>query len=155
MIRKQIHCNGQRKGLPDFRFVRMAPTVFRSDCEFRKRVTSAGLPALIKCLSVEFASEIFKHIPGTGGVHQMHAVPVFVIEIQHLPKSASAYLSAFAPRRADSIVAMSIFFIFIIASIARFAAARSGSVVASSRARGVICQANPQPSVHQPHWLST
>jgi hypothetical protein len=39
--------------------------------------------------------------------------------------------------------AMSIFFIFIIASNARFAAATSESVVASSSARGVICQDRP------------
>jgi hypothetical protein len=36
------------------------------------------------------------------------------------------------PRRADSMAAMSIFFMVIIASNARLAAARSGSVVASS-----------------------
>ena len=42
--------------------------------------------------------------------------------------------------RAASIVAMSIFFIFIIAMNARFAAARSESAVASSSTRGVICQ---------------
>ena len=49
---------------------------------------------------------------------------------------------------------MSIFFIFIIASNARLAAARSGSVVASSSARGVICQDKPHLSLHHPHALS-
>jgi hypothetical protein len=50
--------------------------------------------------------------------------------------------------------AMSIFFIFIIASNARLAAARSGSVVASSSVRGVICQDKPHLSLHHPHALS-
>jgi len=59
-----------------------------------------------------------------------------------------------SPRRAASIVAMSIFPIVIIASMARFAAARSGSVVASISTRGVICQENPQRSLHQPQALS-
>ena len=58
------------------------------------------------------------------------------------------------PRRAASIVAMSIFFIFIIASNARFAAERSESVVASSSTRGVICQDKPHLSLHHPHALS-
>ena len=46
--------------------------------------------------------------------------------------------------------AMSIFFIFIIASNARLAAARSGSVVASRSARGVICPDRPytDPECH-------
>ena len=58
------------------------------------------------------------------------------------------------PARAASIAAMSIFRILIIAFIARFAAARSGSVVALSSARGVICHEKPQRSLHQPHMLS-
>src|SRR5437868_66476 len=58
------------------------------------------------------------------------------------------------PRRAASIAAMSIFFICIIASKARFAAAGSGSVIACVRAIGVICQDNPHLSLHQPHALS-
>src|SRR5688572_9223878 len=58
------------------------------------------------------------------------------------------------PRRAASILAISIFFIPIIASNARFAAARSGSVVASISTRGVICQDKPHLSLHHPHWLS-
>jgi hypothetical protein len=49
---------------------------------------------------------------------------------------------------------MSIFFIFIIASKARLAAARSGSVVASSSARGVICQDKRHRSLHHPQALS-
>jgi hypothetical protein len=57
------------------------------------------------------------------------------------PENAAGELSQWpSPRRAASIVAMSIFLIVIMASIARFAAARSGSVVASSNTRGVICQ---------------
>jgi hypothetical protein len=58
------------------------------------------------------------------------------------------------PRRAASIAAMSIFFICIIASNARLAAARSGSVIAFVRAIGVICQDNPHLSLHHPHALS-
>ena len=49
---------------------------------------------------------------------------------------------------------MSIFFIAIIASIARFAAAVSGSFIASVNARGTICQLKPNLSLHQPHTLS-
>ena len=56
--------------------------------------------------------------------------------------------------RAASIAAMSIFFICIIASNARFAAAGSGSVIAFVSAMGVICQDNPHLSLHQPHALS-
>ena len=37
---------------------------------------------------------------------------------------------------------------------ATLAAARSGSVVASSSVRGVICHEKPQRSLHQPHMLS-
>ena len=59
------------------------------------------------------------------------------------------------PRRAASIAAMSIFFICIIASNARLAAAVSGSVTALVRAIGVICQDNPHLSLHQPHALSS
>src|SRR6266404_7300601 len=58
------------------------------------------------------------------------------------------------PRRAASIAAMSILFICIIASNARLAAARSGSVTALVRAIGVICQDTPHLSLHQPHALS-
>ena len=42
----------------------------------------------------------------------------------------------------------------IMASIARFAAARSGSFIAAIKARGTICQEKPQRSLHQPHALS-
>jgi len=49
---------------------------------------------------------------------------------------------------------MSIFFIVIIASIARLALALSGLVVSSIRRRGVICQEKPQRSLHQPQALS-
>src|SRR6202012_3727440 len=58
------------------------------------------------------------------------------------------------PRLAASIAAMSIFCMVIIASNARLAAAVSLLVVASMRARGVICQDKPHWSVHQPHWLA-
>src|ERR1043166_3203429 len=57
------------------------------------------------------------------------------------------------PRRAASIAAMSIFFIVIIASKARFASPPPAAS-ASVSARGVICQEMPQRSLHQPHWLS-
>src|SRR5262245_24164394 len=46
---------------------------------------------------------------------------------------------------------MSIFFIVIIASNARLAAAVSGSLIASINARGTICQLNPNLSLHQLH----
>jgi len=58
------------------------------------------------------------------------------------------------PRWAFSIAATSIFLIVIIASNARLAAARSGSVIAFVRAIGVICQDSPHLSLHQPHALS-
>ena len=58
------------------------------------------------------------------------------------------------PRRAASIAAMSIFPICIIAAKARLAAARSGSAIASVRARGVICHDRPHLSLHQPQALS-
>jgi len=50
-------------------------------------------------------------------------------------------------------VAISIFFIGIIASKARFASPPPAAS-ASVSARGVICQERPQRSLHQPHWLS-
>ena len=58
------------------------------------------------------------------------------------------------PRRAASIAAISIFCICIIASNARLARAGSGSLIASVRAIGVICQDTPHLSLHQPHALS-
>ncbi|KOF54511.1 hypothetical protein AD428_06555 [Achromobacter sp. DMS1] len=42
----------------------------------------------------------------------------------------------------------------IIASKARLAAAASGSAIASSSTRGVICQNTPHLSRHQPHPIS-
>ena len=51
-------------------------------------------------------------------------------------------------------VAMSIFFIGIIASKTRLATARSGPVIACQSAVGVICKDTPHLSLHQPHWLS-
>jgi hypothetical protein len=55
------------------------------------------------------------------------------------------------PATARSIAAMSIFFIVIMASIARLAAAMSGLFTALRSARGVTCQEKPQRSLHQPH----
>ena len=49
---------------------------------------------------------------------------------------------------------MSIFFIVIIASKARLAAARSGLVYARVSATGVICHEIPHLSLRQPHSLS-
>src|SRR5436190_7727112 len=49
--------------------------------------------------------------------------------------------------------AMSIFFIVIIASKARFASLPPAAS-ASVSTRGVICQESPQRSLHQPHALS-
>src|SRR5690242_19047812 len=65
------------------------------------------------------------------------------------------YASTVSPLRAASIVATSIFFMGIIASKARLAAAVSALVVASSRTRGVICQEKPHRSLHQPQALSS
>ena len=70
------------------------------------------------------------------------------------PASHAAALKSSQPRRAFSMVAMSILPIVIIASNARLAAARSGSVNASVRARGVICHDRPHLSLHQPHSLA-
>jgi len=49
---------------------------------------------------------------------------------------------------------MSIFFIVIIASMARLALSRSELVVSSISRFGVICQEKPQRSLHQPQSLS-
>jgi hypothetical protein len=57
------------------------------------------------------------------------------------------------PRRAALIAAMSIFFIPIIVSNARFASSPPAAI-ASVRTRGVICQETPHLSLHQPHALS-
>ena len=56
-------------------------------------------------------------------------------------------------RRAALIAAMSIFFMPIIASNARFASSPPAAS-ASVSTRGVICQETPHLSLHQPHWLS-
>src|SRR5262249_60974840 len=57
------------------------------------------------------------------------------------------------PRRAAVIAAMSIFFIPIIASNARFASSPPAAS-ASVSTRGVICQETPHLPLHQPHALS-
>src|SRR3982750_4594432 len=49
---------------------------------------------------------------------------------------------------------MSIFLMSIMASNARLAAARSGSLIALVSAIGVICQDKPHLSLHQPQALS-
>ena len=67
----------------------------------------------------------------------------------------SLRIDGLAPLSAASILATSIFFIVIIASNARLAAALSGLLIASSRTRGVICQEKPQLSLHQPQALSS
>ena len=56
-------------------------------------------------------------------------------------------------RTAASILATSIFRIFIIASNARFAASPP-LAIAAVRTRGVICHDRPHLSLHQPHALS-
>jgi hypothetical protein len=53
-----------------------------------------------------------------------------------------------------SILAMSIFFIVIIALNARLASALSGLVTASTSTRGEICHDRPHLSLHQPQALS-
>ena len=59
------------------------------------------------------------------------------------------------PALARSIAAMSIRFMVIMASIARFAAALSGSAMAFISARGTICQDSPNLSLHQLHCNSS
>jgi len=76
-----------------------------------------------------------------------HGFAVVLIGFDARPYSAS-------PRSAASIAAMSILRIVIIASIARFAASRSGFAIARISARGVICQEKPHLSLHQPQALS-
>jgi hypothetical protein len=49
---------------------------------------------------------------------------------------------------------MSIRRMVIMASMARFAAARSGSFIAAIKTRGTICHEKPQRSLHQLHSLS-
>ena len=56
---------------------------------------------------------------------------------------------------AARITAMSIFFIFIIASVARCALARSGSFISSRRRFGTTCQDNPNLSLAHPHGPSS
>ncbi len=60
----------------------------------------------------------------------------------------------FHPRRAASILAMSIFPMSIIAAKARLASAPP-AVGASVKTRGVICLETPQRSFHQPHAHSS
>jgi hypothetical protein len=55
---------------------------------------------------------------------------------------------AHLPATATSIAAMSIFFIFIIASKTRLAATGSGPATASVSARGEICHDSPHLSLH-------
>src|SRR5262249_45437879 len=80
-------------------------------------------------------------------------------DMDHYAADASAVVehlnlrNARQPRRAASIAAMSIFFISIIASKARFASSPP-IASASVRTRGVICQEIPHLSLHHPHWLS-
>src|SRR4051812_48518406 len=56
-----------------------------------------------------------------------------------------------SPAKAASSAAMSIFFISIIAAIARAPASRSLLVIISISRRGVICHDRPNLSLHQPH----
>ena len=52
-----------------------------------------------------------------------------------------------------SLIIAFVYFIFIIASKARFPSAPPAPS-ASINTRGVICQEMPQRSLHHPHWLS-
>ena len=61
---------------------------------------------------------------------------------------------AYAPSAARSTSAMSILIIFVIASIARRARSRSGSLISSISRVGVTCQKTPQRSLSQPHAIS-
>ena len=71
-----------------------------------------------------------------------------------LPNSSHHGLPASTQqRRAASITATSIFFIFIIASNARLASSPPAAIAAVST-RGVICHETPHLSLHQPQALS-
>src|SRR5262245_48592036 len=82
-----------------------------------------------------------------------YEVAVFEPEARRLLAKVEV-LAAHYDVRAASIRAMSIFFIVIIASNARFAAAVLESLIASANTRGTICQLNPNLSLHQPQTLS-
>ena len=86
--------------------------------------------------------------------HQSRAPQRLLSTHNSRSQPAGATFDGPQPRRAASMAATSIFSICIIASKARLAAARSGSAIASVRARGVICQDRPHLSLHQPHALS-
>ena len=106
-------------------------------------------------------------LAGSGGFSTPHTVAIVLTEVLNVTwimwlivvarraaeESLRPTASRRQPRRAASMVAMSIFFIGIIASNARFASAPPAAS-ASVSARGVICQERPQRSLHQPHWLS-
>src|SRR6476660_5610111 len=81
-----------------------------------------------------------------SGLEQAHLWALCVTGVSNLPCSRQ-------PRRAAWMAAISIFFIDIIASKARFASAPPAAR-ASVNARGVICQDRPQRSLHHPHALS-
>src|SRR4029453_2109458 len=66
-----------------------------------------------------------------------------------------SYALTLSPPAAASILAMSVFFLSILASKARLDFVLSGSVVSSISTRGVICQEKPHLSLHQPHMLSS
>jgi hypothetical protein len=76
-------------------------------------------------------------------------------ELHYGPTAAIIDLrvAATQPRRAALIAAMSIFFMVIIASNARFASSPPAAI-ASVSTRGVICHETPHLSLHQPHALS-
>ena len=99
------------------------------------------------------AGDLQRHIQRDG-----RAAPIAADHLpqaqSHLDRQALVGHTRHRARRAASIAAMSIFFMVIIASNARLAAAGSGSEMASMRTRGVICQDTPHLSLHQPHWLS-
>ena len=81
--------------------------------------------------------------------HFIPALP-FALEYAYDGRTAGLADRLFAA----GIAAVPIFRIVIIALITRLAAARSGSAVASSSARAVICHENPRRSLHHPHILS-
>ena len=104
--------------------------------------------------SLNMEPSLFLPVVGVSGGTRVTVVLTRCRPVYRRGKPGSQHSTRSQPRRAASIAATSIFLIVIIASNARLAAAGSGSVIASVRATGVICQDRPHLSLHQPHALS-
>src|SRR5688500_9176096 len=103
-----------------------------------------GLHRVILCFARRVADSLLRIREGRERKYQRD-------RSNNFPHALSFELT---PRRAASILAMSIFFIVNISSNTRLATAGSGSVTPLIRTAGVICQFRPHLSLHQPHALS-